>query len=220
VRDTDALRRELVRQLGDLWVIDAHEHLADEAERLSATVDASSAFGWYPKWPVQAAGMTPAEYSTWQNLALPLDERWAVFSRYLPMIRTTTFVRSVLLGIRELYGFEDVTDANYREVSRAMQAANSPGIYRRVFRDRARIAAALSQAFTEPLPAPGSFRIPQRWFDFFSAAAGPDRLTRMESALGRPIRSLKAYIEAVPELMARSKGQGVVGIKMGHRPIP
>jgi predicted TIM-barrel fold metal-dependent hydrolase len=220
VKDAERIARDLHRELAARWVVDAHEHLADEAERLSAVVDAASAFCWYPKWPAQAALMSPAEYAVWQDPGQPLERRWAAFAKYLPFIRDTTFVRSVLIGIRQLYGYEDVTDANYLEVSRAMRDANRPGIYRAAFRDRARIAAALNQSLSGRLPPKGCFRVPQMWFDDASLAAGRGRLSGMEAALGRDLPALAAWTEALPAFLELQRRQGVVGIKMGHRPIP
>ena len=220
LKDVDRIGRALLRELSGRWVIDAHEHLAPESERVAATVDAASAFCWYPKWPVQAAGMTAEEYTVWQDMGQPLERRWAVFAKYLPFVRTTTFVRSVMIGIRELYGFDDVTDATCLDVSRVMREANRPGIYRRAFRDHCRIAAALSQGFSPDLPPRGCFRIPQAWFDDLGLSAGRQRLNRVEALLGQQLPELSSWVEALPGLLSLLQARGVVGIKMGHAPIP
>jgi len=218
----DKLAQALYDEISQLWVIDAHEHLVDEAERLAWRADAVSAFTWYPEYPLKAAGMNDEEYAIFQNIELPVEERWQVFGRYLPLIRTTSFARSVLLGLRELYGFGDLTAENYQQVSEAMHAANTPGIYRRVFRDHGRVAAVLNQrsGFADSLPAPGNFRIPQMWASQFLLWVRTDALRRIEVELGRTVRSLQEYGEALPELVAHYRKRGIVGIKAGHVIMP
>jgi predicted TIM-barrel fold metal-dependent hydrolase len=220
VNASDRLIQELYGEIRKLWVIDAHEHLAPESERLQATVDAASAFGWYSTWALEVAGMPESDFLIWNDLELPVEQRWRILNKYLPLIRNTSFARSVFLGVRELYGFDDITDDNYQEVSEAMAAANKPGIYCRALRDCGHIAAALTQAYDSEIPARGSFRIPQLWLRDFSVAYGTGPIERIETELKQTVSSLDDYVEALPQLVAHYKRQGVVGIKVRHQPTP
>ena len=213
----DEVAEELCRRIGELWIIDAHDHLPPEADRLAMQVDAVSIFENYPMWDLKVAGMSDDEYLAIVDRDGPLEERWEVLSRYLPAIRNTSFTRSTLLGVRELYGYEDITSENYREVTQAMQAANKPGIYRQVFRDHGRILVALNQLYPglgDDLPGPSNFRIPQMWESQFSVAFGVDALSRVEEHLGCSVSSLDAYVEALAGLLGDYRNKGVVGIKL------
>ncbi len=212
-----ALAQSLYEAMSELWIIDAHNHVPPETERLALEVDAVSLFENYPSMDLAAAGMSEPEYSTMIDRDVPLEKRWKILEKYLPAIRNTSLTRSTLLGIRELYGFDDITADNYRAVSERMQAENKPGIYRRIFRDHGRILLALNQDFIPiwRLPEKGSFRIPQMWEIQYNVAFGAERpLKRIEDDLGCSAESFDEYLEAVAELMAYYQKRGVVGIKL------
>ena len=210
------LERELFRQTGEMPVIDAHEHVPSEAERLELEPDAVSLFENYNMHDLRLAGMSREQSLTMVDRSRPLDERWEIFSRYFPYIRNTSYTRNTLLGIRELYGYDDVTADNYVDLTEAMQVANRPGIYRRVFKDQCNIVAALNQEF-EPiwkLPEPGNFRIPQLWEGQINIGFGTHALGRIQAELGRSVSTLDSYVDAVEELLAHYRAKGVVGIKL------
>ena len=212
------LAQELYERISELWVIDAHEHLAAEVERLAVPMDAVSLFENYPMQDLKTAGMTDAEFLTMIDREVPLEQRWEIFKDYLPLIRNTSYTRATLLGVRELYGFEDITADNYRELSEAMQAANKPGIYRRAFRDHARVVVALNQFWCARLwkkvPEPGSFCIPQMWEPRFNVAFGTEPLQFIETELGRSVSALDEYVDALGELICDYQRNGIVGIKL------
>ncbi len=216
------LARDFYDRMSQLWIIDAHEHLPAEADRVAIEVDAVSLFENYPRFNLACAGLPEDQFAAMVNRELPLDERWNIFKEYLPLIRNTSFTRVALLGMQAMYGFEDITEDNYQELSRAMQAANTPGIYQRVFRNQARILVALNQeTYNEPweLPPPKSFRLPQWWESQFSIALRSDALKRIEAHLGRALLSLDAYIEGIGEVLSYYKRQGVLAVKLNKEAI-
>ena len=127
IRDDRA--RSLYAQISDLDVIDAHEHLYSEAYRVSQRPDAVLMFQQqYPAIHLMGSGMPPDDLAALGDLDKPLDERWNLLRPHLPHIRQLALVRALMMGISELYGFDEVTDANYIEVTEAIQAHNRPGL--------------------------------------------------------------------------------------------
>lgn len=131
----------LYQAISEFVIIDAHEHLPPETERLTFEVDAVSLWENYPRFELITAGMTDAQYATMIDRDIPVDDRWSILRAYLPLIRQTAAARTTYLSVRELYGFDDINDSNYLDLTEAMRAANKPGIYRRVYRDYCRAAA-------------------------------------------------------------------------------
>ena len=154
-------------------IIDAHEHLPPETSRLAYDVDAVTLFENYPRFELYTAGMTDAQYATMIDRDIPVDERRSVLRGFLPLIRQTSSARTTYFSVRELYGFDDINDSNYLELTEAMKAANKPGIYRWVFRDYCRAAAALNQCFFRIHPAPDSFLRPQVWEHDLNVGCAP-----------------------------------------------
>ena len=66
-----------------------------------------------------------------------------------------------MIGIRELYGIERIDDDTYLQATETLRAANRAGLYERTFRDRMKVAAALSRQYDSDdppwtMPAPGN----------------------------------------------------------------
>ena len=110
----DELCRALYDRTSELWITDSHEHLQPEEDRLSLEVDAVSLFEGYPSADLMIAGMSEDEYAVVFDRQVDLEKRWSILKKYLPLIRNTSYVRTALLGVRELYGFDDITDENYK----------------------------------------------------------------------------------------------------------
>ena len=217
MNNANVLEQDLYDAISEMWIIDAHNHIPPEADRLAMKVDAVSLFENYPSMDLTVAGMSASEYLIMIDRDVPLGKRWGILERYLPRIRNTSMTRSALLSVREMYGFDDINTQNCEALSEVMQAENRPGIYRRVFRDRGRILVTLNQDYVPiwRLPEAGSFRIPQMWEIQFSAAFGVDRpLKRIETDLGRSVNTFDDYLDAVAELLEYYHKRGVVGIKL------
>jgi predicted TIM-barrel fold metal-dependent hydrolase len=212
--------RRLYDQISQLEVIDAHEHLFSERHRVSLPPDAAAMFAQqYPAMGLLASGMPPADLEAVGNLEKPLDERWALLRPHLLNIRDLALTRALMLGIRELYGFDEVDDGNYIDLTEAMRSFNRPGIYREIFRDRCRIAAAFVQQYNSvdppwEMPPAGSFRLPQMFENLFNVAWRSDALPRVETCAGRSIRTLDAFMDALEPAMAHFQRRGLLGIKL------
>lgn len=223
------LQCEVARGLHDLIaeldVIDAHEHLFPEAYRIRQPVDAIAMFQQqYPALGLLASGMPVAELDRLADFDRPLDERWALLKPRLPDVAGLALPRALMLGVRELYGFDRVDDGTYVALSEAMQAYNRPGIYADIFRDRCRTTVAFVQQYNSvdppwEMPPPDSFRIAQMWENLFNVAWRSDALPRVESCVGRSLETLDDFIDAIEPAMSDYRDKGVIGIKLGKQVI-
>ncbi len=84
----DKNEARLFESLSKLPVIDAHEHLVTEKERVDRKVDFFLLFSHYTRADLLSAGMTAQNYERLRdNQEMPVEEKWAVFSPYFPLIR-------------------------------------------------------------------------------------------------------------------------------------
>ena len=140
----------LVAEMEKMPIIDAHEHLPTEAEVIAQTADVfTRIYCHYSITSTETAGM-PAYDGVYpremlHDTSIPLQERWRRFRPYLDAIRETGYARAAQITARDLYGIEDINDDTYEELSRRLQADNTPGIYDRVFRDKCKIECVLNQ---------------------------------------------------------------------------
>ena len=134
-------------------MIDAHEHLAPEKERTDKTIGLPVLFAWpYTGTDLVSAGLSPKSIrgrrflNDLADINIPLRERWEIMSPYLQKIRYGSYARAIFISVKEFYGFSDINDDNYLQISEAMAKANTPGIYHRILRERCNIRSALTQA--------------------------------------------------------------------------
>lgn len=136
----------LLSAIQQLEVIDCHEHLGPESERLAEPVDALNLLSHYTRSDLECAGMCPASYERLLDHDLPLDYRWSLLRPFLPQIRYGSYARAGFIAARELYGFDDINDDTYQALSTAMQERNVPGVYRWILREKCKIRVSLTQA--------------------------------------------------------------------------
>ena len=227
----DPVERKLFDAFKDIEVIDAHEHLAPEEERIKSGVDIVCLLAWpYTGTDLMSSGM-PQEttdlegwgryssktYLKLINTKIPLKERWSMISPYLKNIRYGSYARAVYLSIKEFYGFDEINDENYEEISDAMRKANKPGIYRKILREKCNIRTALTQAgrtdYDMDLLIPLMPGFP--WCDVYSKKQIEER----EKYMGCNARNLDDYLQMIESCLKQWKDEGVVGVKIRVRPL-
>ena len=181
----------LYDEVSRLTVIDAHEHLMPEHERIRRAPDAVSLFKAYPRMVLQASGMPANDLAAMSERSAPVEERCARLAPHLSHLRELALTRALMIGIRELYGIERIDDDTYLQATETLRAANRAGLYERTFRDRMRVAVALNQQYDSDdppwtMPAPGSFRLTRMWESQLNFACKPEPLALIGAEHGRP----------------------------------
>ena len=141
---TDRTEGEVFESLTDIPVIDAHEHLRPEPERVGRNVDFFILFSTYCQADLVSAGMDPEVYERLRNDPdMAAEQKWEAFSPFYPFIRHGSYARPGRIWLRDVLGYDDLTDANYAEVSARVQEWNRPGLHDRILCEMCGIQAAL-----------------------------------------------------------------------------
>lgn len=128
----------------NVQVIDAHEHLVPERQRVQRQVDFSILFAHYTSADLLSAGMQPEIYQRMiSDQTMPVEEKWEAFREFYPMIRLGSYARPARIWLRDVLGLDDLNEGNYREVSERLQANNTPGLYDRILRQKCNIRCAI-----------------------------------------------------------------------------
>ena len=88
----------LLRDMAEFEIIDCHEHLGPERNRVAAQVDVFTLFAHYTRGDLAVAGMSDAQYQSLFNRDIPLARRWAVFEPFWEQIRWGSYARAALLA--------------------------------------------------------------------------------------------------------------------------
>jgi predicted TIM-barrel fold metal-dependent hydrolase len=214
---THAIAQALIEGMSSFEVIDCHEHLISEQERLAMSVDVFTLFRGYNAYTLNAAGLSQEiAFTTLYDPAVPLDERWALAREAWERSRHTSYARALLLCIQKFYGYDDLNDDTYGPISMAMQQANVPGLYQRVLGDACRIHTALNIPIGSPfVPAPEPFMafIPMMPF-YFEGIPSREAVLHPAFAPGATVETLDAYLQAMTAYLTAAKAAGAVGIKI------
>ena len=114
----DNIADYILSEISYIDIIDAHEHLEPERERIKLKLDVCNLFSHYTKYDLLSAGMTEEEYNQMINPGLPLDKRYSLLKKYLPYIKYSSYTRALFITLRDIYGYSDITDENYKEISK------------------------------------------------------------------------------------------------------
>lgn len=204
--------RALIQAMSEMKIIDAHEHLPPEQERITMKVDIFTLFTQYTHVDLLAAGMNEKEYLKLLRHDIPLDTRWTIFAQYWKNIRWTSFSRAALLAARKLYGARDINSKTYHQISRKMERANRKGIYKKVLRDACNIRMCLTQC--------GRTDVDRSLFAPIMPLLHNISLEDRENLLHPPfapeaqVKTLDDYIDACKCYISRIRKEGAVGMKI------
>jgi len=202
----------ILSEISYIDIIDAHEHLEPEKERIKLKLDVCNLFSHYTKYDLLSAGMTEEEYNQMINPGLPLDKRYSLLKKYLPYIKHSSYTRALFIALRDIYGYSDITDENYKEISRRRQELNRPGIYDEILVKRCRARAVLTQVSRTDYDK--RYMLPVLWIDVLIGIRSREDVEKRATELNMEIRNLEDYLQWMEERILKwSKYNRVVGIK-------
>lgn len=139
------LEAAFVEALEQMTVIDGHEHLPLEKDRLNQNLDAFSLFSHYCQWDLWSAGM---DWDT-RVRVLQGDEdlawKWKEFAPYYDQMKHTCYARAAHIALEHFYGEKELTAAdNVEAVTESIRKNSTEGLYDRVLRQECKIETTLN----------------------------------------------------------------------------
>ncbi len=211
------LRQRLIDAMQEMPVIDAHEHVPPESERLAMDVDVLTLFSHYTQTDLESAGMTQEQYDRTQDTSVPLDERWELFVPFYERMKFGSYARAARIAARHFYG-ADIGPDTYQAISERMKQANKPGLYRRVIRDACNIKVCLTQIGRIPERNKGLL-VPVLPIASLTGGGEVAAMQKSAEAVGVELKMLADYDEVLDGLLADFKRKGVVGFKTMSREL-
>jgi predicted TIM-barrel fold metal-dependent hydrolase len=216
----DPVYDEIKAHVDRIRLVDTHEHLIPERERLSAEVDVlATFFPHYASSDLRSAGMTETELRMIRDPKVPLEERWGVFEPWWEMIRNTGYARAIEIAARDLYGVDGICSETYGELSDRIRERNREGLYRWVLKERSGIDVSIND--TVNVDVDRSLFAPVYRFGEFLNVRDRTSLEALGRKAGGPIHTLGDMVSALKAEMGRLAPR-IVGVKIGlaySRPI-
>lgn len=201
-------------------LVDSHEHLLQEDERLRETVDVLATFlSHYASSDLVSTGMSLEDLVEVSDPKLPLETRWVKFTPLWEKMRNTCYGRVLNIAVKDLYGLDGLSDETYLEATRRMREANKAGLYRWVLKERAGIDVSILDM--ERVDVDRSFFAPSMRYEGFIHVMQRGDLEALEKRCGMPVHSLSDLVKGLETDMGRIRGS-IVAVKIAsayRRPL-
>jgi predicted TIM-barrel fold metal-dependent hydrolase len=139
------LRREIFSKVWNTPLIDTHEHLCDEADRVAPERLGNRPDDWtvllsgYLGSDLRTAGMPPEEHQRFYAPGLAPLEKWRLLEAYWPAVKNTGYGRAARLSLQQLYGIDELGADTVERAQQGYEQVRQPGFYRRVLCDLGKI---------------------------------------------------------------------------------
>jgi uncharacterized protein len=133
------LRKQVFSKVWSTPLIDTHEHLPDEQDRLSASGmtadDWSALLSHYLCDDLRTAGMAVDVYQQFFAKGLSPVVKWKLLEPFWPAVKNTGYGQAVRIALQQLYGVDDLSANTVEKVQAGYQRVRQPGFYRRIICD-------------------------------------------------------------------------------------
>lgn len=127
-------------------LIDTHEHLPDERDRLAGTSrgairvdDWSVLLSHYLDSDLLVAGMSRDDYGRFFSPETDPLAKWKYIEPFWPAVKNTGYGRAVRIALQQLYDVDELSAATVAQVQAGYESTRRPGFYRRILCDLAKI---------------------------------------------------------------------------------
>jgi len=134
---------EILGEIEKISVIDSHEHLEPEAERVKRDTDVLEIIGNYVTGDLYAAGCPPEVAEKIVDPKGEIGPRWELLAPYWPKIRNGSYARMWTRTLKDLFDCQEMSAAALAEATEKMRRANKPGWYKEVLKERCNIAISV-----------------------------------------------------------------------------
>jgi uncharacterized protein len=137
------LRRQIFSKVWNTPLIDTHEHLCEEQDRLPPrgmkADDWSVILSHYLDNDLLSAGMPVDAHRKFYAKGLSPVEKWKLLEPFWPAVKNTGYGQAVRIAMRQLYGVEELSASTVKNVQAGYENTRKPGFYRRILCDLAKI---------------------------------------------------------------------------------
>ena len=207
--------QRLLDNMAEIEVIDCHEHLGLEKNRTETPQDVFTLFSHYARLPLYASGLSEEDKKKLHDPDIPLEKRWKMFKPHWKNIRFTSYAKAALITAKDVYGFDEISDRTYKDLSETINAANTVGIYKRILCDRCNIRVALTQCNSTAVDSPLIPLMPGRRL---TRIRKKSQLTEIFDKSDVSFNTLEEYLNLCKMQLEGWVNEGTVGIKFYSKP--
>ncbi|MBN1298671.1 MAG: amidohydrolase family protein [Actinobacteria bacterium] len=210
---------EIKEAVSSLPIFDTHEHLMHEEERRQNELDVFYLFSHYAASDLVSSGMQENEYSMLFDREISIEKRWKIFSRHLENIKNTSYTKTILEAVKDLFGIDDINETTYEQLSGKLENTKSMNWYDYVLNEGSNIKFMVN--FIENMPGINNQKplnrkdsIAVKNFEDIISVCCMEDIFKFEEKYGVNIYCLKDYLDLIDSIVEESADQGYKVLKI------
>jgi len=207
---------EILAEIEKIGIIDSHEHLYPESERVERDTDVLEMIDHYVIGDLHAAGCPPEVAGKIVDPKGEIAPRWELLEPYWPKIRNGSYARMWMRTVGDLFGCHELSAAALAEATEKMRQANQPGRYKQVLKDRCNIAISVLDNSDVGTDCDRELFVPAIRATQFIEARAKQQLEELSANTGHGIHSLDDLVTAAQRHISQAHAEGAVALKVAH----
>ena len=186
---------EIVKKVFETPLIDTHEHLIEEKERLAVSHPRVQADDWslllnhYLNSDLLVAGMPTDAYDAFFSAKTDPADKWRHLEPYWPAVKNTGYGQAVRIAMQRIYDVDDLSAATVKKVQTAYEQTRRPGFYRHILSELGKIESCQVNCLGRPFGESDTPTLLMQDLSIVGMFAGPD-LNGFGKPTGIEVRSL------------------------------
>jgi len=220
-------RKAIEEKVFNTTIIDTHEHLPDEKDRLGDHLligdradksnDWTYLFSHYLDSDMLSAGMSANDYKRFFSPGIDAVEKWKILQPIWQRVKHTGYAQAVRISIKELYGIDELSEHSVIQWQKAYKAMIAPGFYKKTLQEKANIESCQVNAYPILKSKMPDFLMSDFWADLLITDVGnneyskaakiePKSLTDWYRVIDWWFEKFAKYVVAVKIGLAYSRG--------------
>ncbi|MCL5280508.1 MAG: amidohydrolase family protein [Planctomycetes bacterium] len=170
----------IAKRVFETPLIDTHEHLLEEKERLAASHPRVQADDWslllnhYLNSDLLVAGMPKDAYDKFFSKDTDPVDKWRQIEPYWPAVKNTGYAQAVRFAMRQLYDVDELSAATVKKVQMAYERTRRAGFYRRILCELGKIESCQVNYLARPFSESDMPTLLMQDLSIVGMFAGPD----------------------------------------------
>ncbi|MEM1546105.1 MAG: amidohydrolase family protein [Candidatus Methanomethylicia archaeon] len=205
---------KLEEYINSISIMDTHEHIVPEDERVKQEVDPFQVFlVHYLSSDLISAGLSFEDYVKLMDPRVAVLDKWKIVEPYWSKVCNTAYFESVKIAVRDLYGIDEINEDTIQNLTDKMRSLNRKGLYKWVLKDKAKIELAIHDSIIDHVDVDREFFAPVVRLEDFILIRSREDIKKISRMLNMPIHSLKE-LEVAIELKVKNLLDRIVGFKI------
>ena len=210
-----SLESNLLAAIDDIQLVNTHEHITPENERVSSHADFFTLASHYALSDVISAGLAGDDLKLVRDQEAPAQRRWQAFEPHWRHARFSGYGQALRIAIRDIYGVEEISGDSLELINDRIRAKNKPGLYEDILIRRSKIAYSVLDDYWNPAPVKPDprFFVYARKFDRFVTPQSASDVRGLGELTGVSIADLGGLERAMERSFEQSLEAGMVCVK-------